>query len=339
MKVKNLFFIVVGIIVLIIVLKLFLFTVDETEQVVLLRLGRPVKVVLGSRSLPYAEPLEEKYKGKDIKVDKKGPGIRFKSPIDEVRRIENRLLEYDDDPKKAPTKGKKFITIDNYTRWSIIDPLKFIETVRTESEAQKKLDDIILPNLRTQIRNNYLYEIVRSTNRKIEISDTQTKRLILIDEVKKGREKIMQEITTQSDSEMRRIGIEVVDVRIKRADLPPDIKANVESRMTSERKQEEERLRSEGDKLRIAMEGTIEKEVNTIVSEAERKAREIEGEADAKAIKIFAEAYSEDPDFFNFLRTLESYKKSLTGKTRFIITTDSDYFRLLKSISGDTIAP
>ena len=332
MKVKTLVLIVLAHVAFFIAIQFFLFTVDETEQAVVLRLGEPVKVILGSRSLPYAEQLEAKYREKGIKVDRKGPGIKLKSPIDSVVKIENRLLEYDDDPKKAPTKEKKLITIDNYTRWGVIDPLRFLEAVEMESSAQKKLDDIIFSNLRQQVENNYMYEIVRTTNRKIEISETETESPILIDEVKVGRQKIMQAITEQSNRETKELGLEIADVRIKRADLPPDIKAYVESRMISERKRIEQKLRSEGNQILIEMQGTIEVKVNTIISEAEKEAHQIEGKADAEVIKIFAEAYSKDPEFYNFMRTLESYKKSLIGKTRFVITTDSDYFRLLKTL-------
>ena len=209
----------------------------------------------------------------------------------------------------------------------------FLESVEKETVAQKKLDDIIFSNLRQQVENNYLYEIVRTTNRKLDTLETQTAGLIITDEIQKGREKIMAEVTARSGRETRSLGIEIVDVRIKRADLPSDIRSNVESRMMSERKRVERKLLSEGNRLLMVMEGQIEKEVNTIISKAEREAREIEGEADAEAIKVYAEAYSQDPEFYSFLRTLESYKKSLTGKTRFVITTDSDYFRLLKKIS------
>lgn len=335
MKVKTLFFIVAAFVLAIILVRSFLFVVNETEQAVVLRFGEPVRVILGSQSKPFEKELVKQYTDKNIKVDTSGPGLKWKLPfVQQVTLLDDRLLDYDDDPKPAPTKEKKYITIDNYTRWAIIDPLEFIKAVRTEEGAQKKLDDVIYPTLRQQIASNYLYEIVRTSNREILVSGEQIGDIVIPDKITKGREKIMQEITARSDRDMHDFGIKVVDVRMKRADLPPAIKRDVEQRMISERRRVELKFKSEGDKYIEVVGGTIKERVNAITSEAERKASAIEGQADAEAIKIYAEAYSRDPEFYNFLRTLESYKKTIGKRTRFIISTDSDYFKLLKSFGA-----
>jgi modulator of FtsH protease HflC len=333
MKVKTLIFIVAAFVLALIIIKSFLFVVDETEQAVVLRFGEPVRVILGTQSKSIEKELIAKYTAKNIAVDTSGPGLKWKLPfVQQVTLLDDRLLDYDDDPQPAPTKEKKYITIDNYTRWAIIDPLEFIKAVRTEGGAQKKLDDVIYPTLRQQVASNYLYEVVRTTNREIVVSGDQIGDIVIPDKIIKGREKIIREITRRSDKDMQDFGIKVVDVRMKRVDLSTAIKRDVEQRMISERRRVELKYKSEGDKYIEVVEGTIKQRVNAITSKAERLASAIEGQADGEAIKIYAEAYSRDPEFFNFLRTLESYKKSIGKKTRFIVSTDSDYFKLLKTL-------
>jgi len=335
MKVKTLFLIIAAIVLAFIILKSFLFVVDETQQAVVLQLKKPVRVILGTQSLPLADRIIQKYEQEGIEVDTSGPGLKTRIPfLQQVAYVEDMLLDYDDAPRNFPTGDKKRITIDNYTQWAIIDPLLYLRRAERESKAQGILDSIVPDELRGQVSSNLLYEMVRSSDRPITTSETKIGGIVIPAEIKKGREKIMQTVTENCDTRMREFGIKIVDVRIKRADLPQGIRLDVEKRMISERRRVENRLKSEGDEILLEAEGNIKEEVNKIISEAERQARALEGQADAEAIKIYAEAYSKDPEFFDFLRTLESYKKAIGKQTRLIISTDSDYFKLLKTLGG-----
>jgi len=275
-----------GLIVLVIIVVFVyngLFIVDQTQQAMILQLGKPVKVV-------------------------KEPGLNFKIPfLQQVSYFERRLLHYDAAPAEIITSDKKNLVIDNYSKWKIIDPLKFYQSVRTESGAQSRLDDIIYSQLRV--------ELGRET---------------LIDIVSKVREEIMHKVTIQSNEAAAAYGIEVLDVRIKAADLPRENEKHVFTRMQAERQRQAKRYRSEGEEAAIKTRSQADKERTIILSEAYKKSEQIKGEGEQTAIKISADAYSQDPDFYDFYRSLQAYSKSLGNRATVVMDRDGDFLRHFK---------
>lgn len=260
-----------------------LFIVDQTQQAMILQLGKPVKVV-------------------------KDPGLNFKIPfLQQVSFFERRLLHYDAAPAEIITSDKKNLVIDNYSKWRIIDPLKFYQSVRTESGAQSRLDDIIYSQLRV--------ELGRET---------------LIDIVSKVREEIMHKVTLQSNDAAKAYGIEVLDVRIKAADLPRENEKHVFTRMQAERQRQAKRYRSEGEEAAIKTRSQADKERTIILSEAYKKSEQIKGEGEQAAIKIYADAYGQDPDFYDFYRSLQAYSKSLADRATVVMDRDGDFLRHFK---------
>jgi len=285
-----------------------LFTVNETNQIVVTQMGKPIKVL-------------------------KKTGLYMKVPfIQTANKFEDRLLEYDAAPRRCVTKDKKYIFLDNYARWRIVDPLLFMKTVRNESGAHSRLDDIIYSLLREEVGSYNLIDTGRSSNRKIlsaEITPEEEEIKREIERIEVGREKIMGVVTEKSDQMARQYGIKVIDVRIKRADLP---KANTEAvfaRMKAERNRISNRYLSEGEGEKAKILGEMERELAQIRAEAYRKAQEIKGKADAQATGIYAQAYEQDPGFFNFLKTLETYQETLPKKTLVVVPLESKFFQYL----------
>lgn len=285
-----------------------LFTVNETNQVVVTQMGKPIKVL-------------------------KKPGLYMKIPfIQMAHKFEDRLLEYDTAPRRCVTKDKKYIFLNNYARWRIVDPLLFMKTVRNEPGAHSRLDDIIYSLLREEVGKYNLMDTVRTSNRKIlsaEITPEEKEIKREIERIEVGREKIMKVVNEKSDRMARQYGIKVIDVRIKRADLPKANREAVFARMKAERNRISNRYISEGEGEKAKILGEMEKQLARIRSEAYRKAQEIKGEADAKATGIYAQAYEQDPDFFNFLKTLETYRETLSKKTLIVVPLDSKFFKYL----------
>jgi len=235
------------------------------------------------------------------------PGLQFKVPfLQSVHRFEDRVLEYDADAAKIITSDKKHLEIDNYARWRIVDPLKLYQTVRNEFGANLRLDDIVFSELREEVARHTLTEII-SVN----------------------REAIMEEVGRQCDKKAREYGIEVIDVRIKRADLPRDVQDSVYARMRAERQRQAKKYRSEGEEEAVKIRAMTDKERTILLAESYRKAEKLRGEGDAEAIKIYAEAFEKDPEFYAFIRTLESYEKSLRKDTTVVLPSDSEFFRYL----------
>jgi len=236
------------------------------------------------------------------------PGIYFKVPfIENVEYFDKRLLDYDAAPKELLTRDKQQLVVDNYTRWRIIDPLQFYQAVRNEAGAQSRLDDIVYSNLRENFGRQTLNEIVSAK-----------------------REELMEEITAKSDESARDYGIEVVDVRIKRADLPEKNEQNVFSRMRTERERLAKKFRAEGDEEARKIRSESDKNVQVLTAEAQKKADILRGQGDAEAVRIFAEAYGKDEEFYEFVRTLEAYRQALPNSTTVILSPDSEFFELLK---------
>ncbi len=286
------------------------YIVDETNQAVITQFGEPV-----------GDPIVE-------------PGLHFKVPvIQKVDYFDKRLLEWDGDPNRIPTKDKKYIWIDTTARWKIIDPLKFLQTVHDEYGAQTRLDDILDGATRNVIAKHNLIEIVRNSNRITKLEDSKENKIMgqkfeRIPE-NSGRDVIRSEMFNRAKSIVSEYGIELVDLRIKRINYDAPVRNKVFERMISERKRAAELLRAEGLGEKAEIEGKKEKELQRIKSEAYEKAQKIRGEADAKAIKIYADAYSNDPEYYAFLNTLESYYQTLDDKSMLILSSDTEYFKYL----------
>lgn len=235
------------------------------------------------------------------------PGLHFKVPfIQSVHKFEDRVLEYDAAAAKIITKDKKHLFVDNYARWRIVDPLKLYQTVRNESGGQARLDDIVFSEIREELARHTLTEIV-SVN----------------------REAIMDDVARQCDDKAREYGIQVMDVRIKRADLPADVTHSVYARMRAERQRIAKKYRSEGEEEAVKIRATTDKERTILLAESYRQAEILKGGGDAEAIKVYAEAFEEDPEFYAFVRTLEAYEKSLRKDTTVVLPADSEFFRYL----------
>lgn len=297
----------VAVIIGLIVLSSSLYVVDEAQQVVITEFGDPV-----------GKPIDR-------------GGLYIKKPfIQKVNYFEKRLIIWDGRPTQIPTSDKKYIWVDTTARWRIVDPLRFLQSVGNERSAQARLDDIIDSATRDKVTTHPVYEIVRNSNREFVATELLVEGQEEIGEVEIGREFISREILERAAMITPQYGIELVDVRIKRINYVEQVRERVYDRMISERKRVAEQYRSEGRGRSAEIEGMREKELQGITSEAYRRAQVIKGEADAESTNIYAEAYSKDPDFYSFMKTLETYERTLSGDTVLILTTDSELYRYLK---------
>jgi membrane protease subunit HflC len=287
------------------------FTVDETEQAIITRFGKPVRQTI------------------------KRPGLYFKLPfVEKAIYFYKNLLEWDGEKGQIPTLDKTFIWVDTFARWKISDPLQFYKSVRTTREGMRKLDDIIDPAVRNHITSYSLIESVRNTNREMDTFEVglegfEKKKTGYIIEV--GREKITQGIQEEAKPKLAQFGIELVDVRIKRINYVEEVQKTVFSRMIANRKQIAEKFRSEGKGEARKIEGDLGKEMQKITSQAYKTAQEVKGKADAEATQIYSQAYGKDPEFYSFLMTLDLYKETLNKNSTMILSTDNDLFRYLKN--------
>jgi membrane protease subunit HflC len=290
------------------------FVVDKTDQVVITQFGDPV-----------GEPITD------------DPGLHFKLPfVQDAHFFDNRYLEWDGYLGEIPTKDKRFIKADTYARWRIVDPLKFYKRVRNEQRAQSRLDDIIDGATRDSVARNNLLELVRATNRDPERdADLEKEERSTLEEISVGRPKIMNEIQQAVNTDAADLGIEVLDVRFKRLNYNDQVREDVYNRMIAERKRIAERYRSEGEGEAADIRGKMERELEEISSEAAKEAEQIRGRADGKVTKIYAEAYQKDPDFYEFLRTMETYPDTLDKDSWLMMSTDSQYFKYLKQYRND----
>ncbi len=248
--------------------------------------------------LQLGEPKNKVYKA----------GLHFKVPfIDSVIRFDARILDYDAKPAEALTSDLKTIVLDNYARWRINDPLKFYRSVRTIPNAQARLDAVVYSQMRAHVGRYTLTEVVASE-----------------------RTNIMDSVTSQASKQMKEFGIEVVDARIKRTDLPLENQRAIYERMRAERERQARQYRSEGAEEATKIRSTADKERALILAEANKKAQIIRGQGDAIAAKIFADAYGKSPEFFEFQRSLDAMKKSFENNTKIIVTTDNPLFNSIK---------
>lgn len=288
------------------------FVIDQSEQGILVQFGEPIGDVITE------------------------PGLHWRVPfIQEVRRFDNRLLAWDGAVSQIPTLGREFIVVDTTARWRISDPLQFLRSVRDEIGARTRLDDILDSVARDIVSGTELEEIVRSADWQVDVEGLDEEELSALgaanlERPTKGREQLEQEMLVSASRLMPELGIDLVDVRIKRINYIDSVREQVESRMISERQSIAARFRSEGQGRSQEILGDMERELRRITSEAERTAQEIIGEADAEATRIYGEAYGADPEFYNFSRTLESYD-SLGENTTLMIRAESEFFRYLES--------
>ncbi len=286
------------------------FTVAETEQAILVQFGKPVGGLINK------------------------PGIHFKLPmIQNVRRFDKRWLEFDGDANQITTKDKKYIWVDTYARWRILDPLRFFQAVGDERGGQSRLDDIIDGETRNAIASFDLIEVVRSSNRSFLVTEELEGigAAEAMTTVKTGRSGIAAVILEKAAKITPEFGIELVDVRLKRINYTATVQQKVFERMISERKRIAERSRSEGQGRAAEIRGQKERDVLGTSSLGYRTAQEIKGDADAKATAIYAKAYNLDPELYQFMKSMETLEGSLDEKTWLILSTDSELLRYLKS--------
>lgn len=308
---------IIGFIILAAVVSGAVYIVQEHEQVVITRFGEP-----------RGEPITD-------------AGLHFKIPImDKANYFEERILEWDGRPTQIPTQDKKFILIDETARWRINDPLLFLQSVNNESGAQRRLNDIIAAATRDVVTNHTLQEVVRTSNRLLDepvASDEERGEDYIeseeVDRIRRGRKELTRLIKDRAAEITPKYGIELVDMRIKRINYIEAVRQKVYERMISERRRAAEKYRSEGQGRRAEIEGKMEKELQLIRSEATRRSLQIRGKADAEATEIYANAYNKDPEFYKFLRTLETYRESIDANSVLLLSTDGDYFRLLKELT------
>ena len=289
-----------------------LYIVSEMSQVVITQFGRPV-----------GSPVTK-------------AGLHLKLPfIQEAHYFDKRLLDWDGDPNQIPTRDKKYIWVDTTARWKITDALKFLQSVGSERGAHGRLDDIINSATRDVITSHILVETIRDSNR---ILDQQDDGVVLtlaeeaLERVKSGRHGLEQEILSRAKVLAPQYGIDLVDVRVKRLNYVKEVRKKVYDRMISERKRAAEQYRSEGRGKSAEITGQMEKELKMITSEAYRTAEGIRGGADAEAIGVYADAYNNDPEFYSFVKTLETYADTVDGTTTIILTTNGDYYKYLKEL-------
>ncbi|MBU0534318.1 MAG: protease modulator HflC [Candidatus Omnitrophica bacterium] len=289
-----------------------LFIVDESQQVVITQFGKPI--------------------GNPIVA----AGLHFKKPfIQQIHYFEKRILDWDGDANQIPTQDKKYIWVDTTARWKIVDALKFLQSVGNEMSAHSRLDDIINSATRDVITNHLLVEAVRDSDRILESKELGADAIFAdeaLERISVGRQQLTRVILEKAKILAPQYGIEIVDVRIKRVNYVEDVRNKVYDRMISERKRAAEKYRSEGQGKSAEISGQVGKELKLITSDAYRQAQGIVGKADAEAINIYAQSYSLDPEFYAFLKTLETYQKTIDENSTIILTTDSDYYKYLKSM-------
>ena len=276
--------ILIGLVAILVLLGLTtVFIVDETEQVVILAFGKPVRTI--------TEP---------------GINMKVPFPLQEKIRFDDRLLEYDSPPEEILSKDKKTLIVDNYVRWRIVDALQFLKTVQAIPTALSRMDDIVYSELRRELGTHDMVEIITE-----------------------NREKLMEIVTFNSNKATLDYGIEVLDVRIRRVDLPAENEESIYARMEAERNRQANKFRSEGEEEAQKIRASTDRDKTIILADAYKEAERIRGEGDAKAVEIYANAYSADTKFYEFVRTLDTYKKIIDDKTTLVLPADSRLFKLL----------
>lgn len=305
---------IVGLIIVIIVGGS-MYTVRVTETVILTQFGRPI-----------GNPITE-------------PGLHFKTPfIQTVNRVEKRVLEWDGPTNAMPTKDKTYLEVDAFARWRISDPGTYFVALRDERSAQSRLDDIIGSEIRTAVASHDLIEVIRSDKtRTLKVNPEAMGALApsaVLPSVKRGRLEIQKDILAASAPKLKPLGIELLDVRLKRLNYNADVLTRIYQRMQSERMQIAERFRSEGQGEAARIIGKKERDLLEVESVAYKEVQKIKGSADAEASGIYAGAYNKSPqasEFYGFMKTMDTYRVILDAQTNLVLSTDSELFRLLKN--------
>ena len=284
------------------------YTVSETEQIILTQFGEPV-----------GDPVV-------------APGLHFKAPfIQRTNVFEKRFLEWDGNPNQVPTRDKRFIWVDTYARWRIVDPLLFFQRLRDERGAQSRLDDILDGETRNAVARHDLIELVRSSNRDpADVLIESEEEEAILEQIERGRLEVTRTILETAAGRTADLGIELLDFRFKRINYVEEVQQDVFARMIAERQRIAEEFRSEGQGESARIHGERERELAQIQSEAYRRAEELRGEADANATRIYADAYNRDEDFYAFTKSLETYEATMDPETLFILGTDSELLRFLE---------
>ena len=286
------------------------YTVNEVEQVIITQFGEPV-----------GDPVTT-------------PGLHFKVPfVQTTNFFDKRFLEWDGNPNQVPTRDRRFIWVDTYARWRITDPLLFFQRLRDERGAQSRLDDILDGETRNAVARHDLIEVVRTSNRdpaEVELDADAAEEAAIFELIERGRQDIVDEILETSAARTADLGIELLDLRLKRINYVEEVQRDVFLRMIAERQRIAEEFRSEGQGESARIGGERERDLAQIQSEAYRTAQELRGEADAQATEIYAEAYDRDADFYAFTKSLETYEMTMDPSTLFILGTDSELLRYLE---------
>ena len=330
--------IVIAVAVLVAILGLFtsMYIVTEKDQAFVTRFGKIPGLKETETDGNQTETQKEQSREERKKFIKE-PGLHFKLPFtDKVRRFERRILEWDGRPSEVTTKDKRFIAIDTYARWRISDPIVFFRKLKDEDFAQSRLDDILDGATRTAVSRRDLVEVVRSDKKRKAVTDSnQTEGAGQLQPFTIGRKTISGDIQKEAEVKVEEYGIELLDFQFKRINYAPTVQTKIFGRMIAERKQIAEKYRSEGLGRAAEIEGTKLRKLDEIDSNATRQQKEIQGRADAKAAAIYAEAYSQSPqseEFYSFLKTMETYKTTLTQKDTLILSTKSEFFKFLREI-------
>ena len=300
-----------------VVLPASVYQLDQAEQAVILQFGKPV--------------------GKPVTT----PGLKFKVPfIQEVRRFDKRIQQWDAVPTEITTSEQEFIQLETTARWRIVDPLTFLTSVRDMDGALQRLDDIINDSVGVNVAHNMLHEIVRSKDSTLEtdvpepladieaLNDVQKE----FAEVKIGRERITRTILDNARASIGEYGIELIDIRIRRLNYVPSVRQKIYEEMISERERIAGAFRAQGKGESDEIRGDMQKEVDIILSGAKRSAEEIQGEAEGRAAAVYNEAYTKDEEFFTFFRTMESYRQSIGPQSTLMLDSSSDYFKYLREV-------
>jgi len=297
----------------VLLLALSLYTVSETEQAILTQFGEPVGGPVTAAGLHFRVPL-----------------VRL------VHRFDKRWLEFEGSPNQIPTKDKKYIWVETYARWRIVDPLKFYQNVGDERGAQSRLDDIIDGQTRNAVASFDLIEIVRSTGREFQVTEDLAGigSAEAMAPVRSGRSAIAKIVLDKAAQITPSFGIEVEDVRFLRINYIDSVQQKVFERMTSERKRIAERSRSEGQGKAAEIRGQKERDVLAASSEGYKKAQEKKGAADATSTTIYARAYGRDPELYQFMKSMETLQSSLDEKSWLLLSTDSELLKYLKDSGG-----
>lgn len=276
------------------VLTLMVYTVDTTEYVVVTQFGNPVRV-----------------------IEDAGLQIKLPDPIQSVRRLDKRVQIYQADELELLSSDKKNVSLDYYGTWKIVDPVKYMKTVKDEIGAQSRLRDVFSSSIGVQLSQYSLEELVNINEDELKLDS------------------MLAEATNYAREKAAEYGIEIVDTQIRVLNFPEANKQSVYDRMKAEREQMAKQYRAEGSEEAAKIRAEAEKEQTTILSEAYKQAQEIKGEGNAEAIRIYGEAFGKDPQFYEFVRTLETYEKTIDDNTTLILPSTAE---ILKYLSGDGIS-